>query len=76
MESCIQTNRRMKERDPDNVVLSVRLRGADAVRFWKVMDTAKARCMTLSEPQSQRHNHRVLFRGPYGSAVAITVNDP
>jgi hypothetical protein len=30
-------------RDDDNVVLSVRLRGADAARFWRVMDTAKSR---------------------------------
>ena len=31
------------ERDLDNVVLSLRLRGAEAARFWRVMDTAKSR---------------------------------
>jgi hypothetical protein len=31
------------DRDLDNVVLSVRLKGAEAVRFWRIMDTAKAR---------------------------------
>lgn len=31
------------ERNLDNVVLSLRLRGAEAVRFWKIMDSAKHR---------------------------------
>lgn len=31
------------ERDLDNVVLSLRLRGAEAARFWRVMDEAKSR---------------------------------
>jgi hypothetical protein len=30
-------------RDLDNVVLSLRLRGAEAVRFWAVLDKAQAR---------------------------------
>lgn len=29
------------DRDLDNVVLSLRLRGSDAVRFWGIMDAAK-----------------------------------
>ncbi len=41
----IQDLARMKkgERDLDNVVLSLRLRGAEAARFWRVMDLAKSR---------------------------------
>lgn len=31
------------ERDLDNVVLSLRLRGAEAARFWRIMDVAKLR---------------------------------
>jgi hypothetical protein len=33
----------VRDRDLDNVVLSVRLKGAEAVRFWRLMDAAKAR---------------------------------
>lgn len=43
MKTCIQNGAQVMDRDLDNVVVSVRLRGADAVRFWRVMDDAKAR---------------------------------
>ena len=43
MNRCIQNTSTMKERDLDNVVLSLRVRGAEAVRFWKIMDLAKSR---------------------------------
>lgn len=40
----IQNTNLMKgERNLDNVVLSIRVRGAEAVRFWKIMDLAKSR---------------------------------
>lgn len=31
------------DKNLDNVVVSIRLRGADAARYWRVMDEAKAR---------------------------------
>ena len=31
------------DRNLDNVVVSIRLRGSEAVRYWKLMDVAKAR---------------------------------
>jgi hypothetical protein len=43
MNICIQTDVVKKERDLDNVVLSLRLRGAEAARFWRLMDKAKAK---------------------------------
>jgi hypothetical protein len=44
MNTCIQNEYPMvRDRDLDNVVLSVRLKGAEAVRFWRIMDAAKAR---------------------------------
>jgi hypothetical protein len=30
-------------RDMDNTILAVRLKGAEAARFWKIMDLAKQR---------------------------------
>ncbi len=42
MMKCIQIYGVAKnERDLDNVVVSLRLRGAEAVRFWIIMDKAK-----------------------------------
>jgi|GEM_PF-4619215 len=42
MQTCLQTSFHV-EKNLDNVVLSLRLRGADAARFWRIMDTAKAK---------------------------------
>lgn len=43
METCIQNGALKMDRNLDNVVVSVRLRGADAARFWRIMDAAKNR---------------------------------
>lgn len=42
MNTCIQNYVQM-DKNLDNVVVSIRLRGADAARYWRVMDEAKAR---------------------------------
>ena len=42
MVNCIQTHS-VPTKDFDNTVLSLRLTGAEAVRFWSIMDAAKAR---------------------------------
>lgn len=42
MGACIQNYRTVK-RDLDNTVLSIRLTGAEAARFWRIMDDVKAR---------------------------------
>lgn len=43
MNTCIQTCALGMDKNLDNVVVSIRLRGADAARYWRVMDQAKAR---------------------------------
>lgn len=44
VKTCIQNYAMpLKERDFDNTVLSLRLTGPEAARFWRIMDTAKAR---------------------------------
>ncbi len=44
MNLCIQnTPMSAKERDYDNTVVTLRLTSAEAVRFWSIMDAAKAR---------------------------------
>lgn len=42
MDTCIQTSGTVK-RDLDNTILTLRLNGAEAARFWRLMDEAKAR---------------------------------
>lgn len=43
MNICLQNTNVKPERDLNNVVVSVRLKNADAVRFWRSMDAAKHR---------------------------------
>lgn len=41
---CIQNKKEVKGKTkPDNFILSIRLKGAEAMRFWSVMDNAKSR---------------------------------
>ena len=46
MNCCIQTNdivAKGKNFQSDNFILSIRLKGAEAVRFWAIFDSAKQR---------------------------------
>lgn len=44
MQTCIHTKSvASNERDYDKTVISLRLKPAEAVRFWKIMDAAKSR---------------------------------
>lgn len=91
MNTCIQTCASGMEKNLDNVVVSVRLRGADAARFWRVMDEAKARnpyidksdvireLLGLDPPKCLTVKEVQHFRGPGTAgidATEITLSKP
>lgn len=92
MNICLQNTNVKPERDLNNVVVSVRLKNADAVRFWRIMDAAKHRnpyidrsdvireLMGLDPPSCVTPEELAAFRGERPAAgipmKQITVSTP